>query len=115
MFTAYVVVAIVAAAANLAFAAMDFTHSKWVLANMTNVAIPHSWVNPLGTVKAVGAAGLLVGIGVRSLGVAAAVGLVLFFVGAVITHRRARVGGYHYPGAFLMLAVASLVLRLSSS
>lgn len=114
MFTAYVIVAIVAAAANLAFAAMDLAHTKWVLGNMTNVAIPHSWINPLGAVKIAGAAGLLVGIGVPLLGVAAAVGLALFFVGAVITHQRAHVGGYQYPGMFLLLAVASLVLRLAS-
>jgi hypothetical protein len=52
---------------------------------------------------------------VPPLGVVAAVGLVLFFVGAIITHIRARWWNIAFPGAFLLLAVASLVLRLSTS
>jgi hypothetical protein len=47
---------------------------------------------------------------------AAAVGLVLFFAGAIYTHFRAHaeVPSYTYPGTLLLLAAASLVLRLSS-
>jgi DoxX-like family len=46
----------------------------------------------------------------------AAAGLVLFFVGAVITHVHA--GEYRsisYPGTFLLLAAGSLALRLAST
>jgi hypothetical protein len=43
----------------------------------------------LGTLKAAGALGLLIGIRVPLIGIAAAVGLVLFFVGAIVTHLRA--------------------------
>jgi hypothetical protein len=57
-----------------------------------------------------------VGIGVPLLGVAASAGLVLFFVGAIITHIRAHAEAlsYAYPGTFLLLAVGSLVPRLAS-
>jgi DoxX-like family len=116
MFTAYVAVTILAAAANAAAAVFDFARADRVLANMTKVGVPRSWLVPLGALKAAGALGLLVGIGVPLLGVAASAGLVLFFVGAVITHIRAHAEAlsYAYPGTFLLLAVGSLVPRLAS-
>jgi DoxX-like family len=46
--------------------------------------VPHSWVFALGLLKAAGALGLLVGIGFPQIGVAASVGLILFFVGALL-------------------------------
>jgi hypothetical protein len=98
MFTAYVVAAVLAAA-NAAAAALDLARSEQVLGNMTKLGLPRSWLFPLGALKAAGALGLLVGIGVPPLGVAAAVGLVLFFVGAVIIHiRPAEALSYAYPG-----------------
>jgi hypothetical protein len=116
MFTAYIVVAGLTAAANLYFAANDFIRADWVLANMTKLNVPHSWLFTLGFLKTAGAFGLLVGIGVPLIGVAAAVGLVLFFAGAIYTHFRAHAEAlsYAYPGTLLLLAVASLVLRLAS-
>ena len=43
-------------------------------------------------------------------------GLVLFFVGAITAHIRVRdYASIPFPGMFLLLAVASLVLRLASS
>lgn len=114
MFIAYLIVTVLAAAANTYVAVYDFMRSEWVLANMTKVGLPHSWLFPLGALKAAGALGLLVGIAVPLIGVAAGVGLVLFFVGAIITHIRAHAGAYAYPGTYLLLAVGSLVLRLAS-
>src|SRR6266536_4925537 len=90
MFAAYIMVTVLAAAANLYAATNDFTRPQWLLANMTKVGVPESWLTPLGVLKAAGAVGLLVGIGVPWIGTAAAVGLTLFFVGALITHPRAR-------------------------
>lgn len=60
------------------------------------------------------AAGLLLALlGARPIGVAAAAGLVLFFVGAIAAHLSARV--YHniaVPGGYLVLATGSLALLL---
>jgi DoxX-like family len=116
MFTTYVIVTILAAAANAAAAGFDFARSKQVLRNMATLGIPRPWLFPLGALKAAGALGLPLGIGVPPLGVAAAVGLVLFFVGAIITHIRAHAAAlsYAYPAAFLLLAVGSLVERLAA-
>jgi hypothetical protein len=66
----------------------------------------------LGTLKVAGAIGLLGGlVGPPAIGIAAATGLVLFFIGAVIAHLRARVlYNIAFPGAYLGLSAASLVL-----
>jgi len=114
MFAAYIIVTVLAAAANLYAATNDFTRPQWLLANMTKVGVPESWLTPLGVLKAAGAVGLLVGIGVPWIGTAAAVGLTLFFVGALITHLRARdySFGNGVPVMFLILAVAALLFGL---
>lgn len=112
MLAAYVVVTVVTIVANAGIAVADFARSKFVLGNMAEVGVPRSWLVPLGALKAAGAAGLLIGLlGVEFIGIAAAIGLVLFFTGALIAHLRARVV-YNLvgPGAYWLLAMASLVL-----
>ena len=114
MFTAYVVVTGLTATANTFAATVDFTRPQWLLANMARARVPQAWLFPLGALKAAGALGLLIGIGVPALGVAAATGLVLFFIGALVTHFRARYWDIAPPVAFLLLGVGSLVLRVAS-
>jgi hypothetical protein len=115
MFTAYVVVTVLAIVANIFAATVDFARAQWVLDNMTKIGVPHPWLFSLGVLKAAGALGLLVGIGVPLLGVAASVGLVLYFLGAVFTVVRAPdYSQVPYPTTFLVLATATLVLRLAS-
>ncbi|MFF4774722.1 DoxX family protein [Microtetraspora fusca] len=112
MFIAYVIVTVVTIAANAGIAVADFSRARAVLANSAAVGVPPSWIPLLATLKAAGAAGLLLGLlGVRAIGIAAAVGLVLFFTGAVAVHVRARV--FHniaFPAGYFALAVASLAL-----
>jgi hypothetical protein len=115
MFIAYVSVTILAAAANIFSATLDFTRYKQILINMDKVGVPQSWISTLGILKAAGAIGMLIGIGVPLIGTAAAMGLVLFFVGAIITHLRARDYSFGLAVVFLLLAVAALVLRLAAS
>jgi hypothetical protein len=115
VFTAYVVVTLMAIAANTFAATANFMRYKFVLITAARAGVPESWLPILGTLKAAGALGLLVGlIGVPPIGTAAAIGLVLFFVGAIITHLRARDYSIGPAAAFLLLAVAALVLRLVS-
>ena len=53
-------------------------------------------------------------LGLRALGIAAAVCLVLFFVDAMLTHVKAHVlYNIAFPGAFLSLSAASLALMLA--
>lgn len=77
--------------------------------------MPDSWFLPLGLVKIAGALGLLAGIAYRPLGIAAAIGVVLYFLGAVITHNRGGDRkGSAIPGAIMLLAVAPLVLGFAT-
>lgn len=114
MFTAYLVVTICTIVANAGVAGADLGGARFALANAAEVGVPRSWVPVLGTLKAAGAAGLLLGLlGIHLLGVAAASGLVAFFVGAILAHLRARVFyNIAFPGAFLALASAALLLAL---
>jgi len=116
MFTAYLIVTVLAAAANIFSATCDFVRYKKVSIAMAKAGVPESWMTMLGILKAAGALGLLVGIGVPLIGTVAAVGLILFFVAAIITHLRAHDYSFGLAVVFLLLlAVAALVLRLASS
>ncbi|TDD24475.1 DoxX family protein [Nonomuraea diastatica] len=112
MFTAYATVTIVTIVFNAWAAIADFLKADFVLANGVQLGIPQSWLPTLGALKAAGAVGLLLGLlGAPWVGIAAAIGLVLFFVGAIVVHFRARVYlKTLIPGWFLGLAIASLVL-----
>ncbi|MGW3581257.1 DoxX family protein [Streptomyces rubiginosohelvolus] len=96
-------------AANLGMAIADYVRAPFVLANSAQVGLPSAMLPYLATRKLAGAAGLVIGlIGAHPLGLAAGVGLVAFFIGAVIAHIRARVFyNIAFPGAFLALAAAS--------
>lgn len=115
MNTTFVAVTVTTAVVTAAIAVADLIPAKFVLANSAEVGVPRSWLPALGAAKLAGAAGLIVGLlGLRALGIAAAVGLVLFFVGAVITHLRAHVlYNIAFPGAFLCLSAAALAMMVA--
>lgn len=71
--------------------------------------VPQSWWTPLGSAKAVGALGLIAGLFVPAIGVAAAIGLILYFAGAVITVLRAR---SYKTVAFPMLYLTPVAVAL---
>jgi len=114
MFIAYIVVTVLAAAANVFSATLDFIRYKQILINMAKVGVSESWLTTLGILKAAGALGLLAGIRVPLIGIAAAIALVLFFVTAIITHLRGRDYSFGLAIVFLLLALAALVLRVAS-
>jgi DoxX-like family len=115
MFTAYIAVTVLAAAANGFAAILDFLRHQKVLTSMARLGVPESWLPMLGILKAAaGAVGLVVGIGVPVIGAAAAVCLALFFVAAIITHLRTRDYSIGTAVVFLLLAAAALVLRPAS-
>ncbi|MFC9964867.1 DoxX family protein [Nocardia ignorata] len=90
METAYVVVTVVAAL-WVGFSAFSLLRrAAFVVDPLVDYGVPESWWMPLGAAKAAGAIGLLVGLWVPVVGVVAAIGLVLYFAGAVVTVLRAR-------------------------
>jgi hypothetical protein len=119
MFTAYVVVTLLAIAANTFSGVAALVHFKPIIPGMVKAGVPESWLTfPIGTLKTAGALGLLLGlIGVPLIGTAAAIGLVLFFVCAIYTHLLVRDYSPQFGLAigFLLLNAAALVLVLVSS
>ena len=115
MFVVYVVVTSLTMVANAGFALADLLKARFVLHNSAEVGVPLSWLPVLGMLKGLAATGLLLGLlGARWIGAAAAFGLVVFFVGAIGAHLRARVFyNLPFPGACLALAIASLALAIT--
>ncbi|MEU8794303.1 DoxX family protein [Streptomyces sp. NPDC048643] len=115
MFVAYAVVGTLLALALAASAFLTFTRNDKITANMTRVGVPDSWLPRLAALKAAGAIGLLIGMAIPLIGAAAAVGIVLYFIGAVIAHIRAK-DKEMAPAIFLaLIAVAALILRVLSA
>jgi hypothetical protein len=118
MSTAYFVVTLVAIAGVGFSGIAALVHFKPILPGMARAGVPVSWLTTIGALKTAGAVGLLLGIlGVPLIGVAAAVGLVLFFVCAVYTHLLARdySGQFGLATGFLALSAATLALGLASA
>ncbi|GAB3445471.1 DoxX family protein [Actinophytocola sediminis] len=111
MSTAYLVVTLVAAAMAAFSAGAIFLDAKWVVDSLRAYGVPRSWWRWLASAKAAGALGLLVGLFVPLIGVLAAAGLVLYFLGAVVTVIRARWYTHiAYPVLYMAPIAASLVL-----
>jgi hypothetical protein len=100
--------------ANIFSATLDFIRYKPILINMAKVGVSESWITTLGILKAAGALGLLIGVGIPAVGIAAAAGLVLFFIGAIITHLRGHDYSFSLAIVFLLPAIAALGLRVVS-
>lgn len=116
MYAIYVAVTVLTIVANATIAVADLRGARFVLANSAEVHVPRTWLPMLGALKAAGAIGLLLGLlGIRALGITAAVGLTLFFTGALIAHARAKV--FHniaFPGGYWLLAISSLALAIAT-
>jgi hypothetical protein len=113
MHIAYVVATILAALANGCAASLNFLGAESVKVVADRVHVARGWMLPLGTLLGAGAIGLLAGFVVPALGVAAAIGLCLYFICAVTAHLR--VHDHELGGAvfFLLLAAAALSTGLA--
>jgi uncharacterized membrane protein YphA (DoxX/SURF4 family) len=77
------------------------------------VGVPLKYFSPLAACELAGALGLVLGIWWQSVGVAAGIGLVLYFVAATVAHLRVGDVKGVGPAAFmLVLAAGALALRI---
>jgi uncharacterized membrane protein YphA (DoxX/SURF4 family) len=77
------------------------------------VGVPLKYFPLLAACEFVGAVGLVVGIWWPLIGIAAGIGLVLYFVGAIVSHLRVGdVKGIGSAAFMLMLAAGALALRV---
>jgi hypothetical protein len=113
MHVIYVVTAITAAVVNGYASSLNFVGAESVKVVATRVQVSTRWMVPLGSLLACGAIGLLAGIAVPALGIAAAIGLIVYFICAVSAHLRVRDRGIGGAVFFLLLAAAALATDLA--
>ncbi|MCX4676088.1 DoxX family protein [Streptomyces sp. NBC_01433] len=116
MSLAYLIVGIVLALMLLVSARAKLTRNQQLVDGLTGLGVPLKMFPFLAACEIAGAVGLVIGIWWAPLGIAAAIGVVLYFVGAVGTHlRRSDFKGAPNAAVMLLLAVAVLILRVLSA
>jgi hypothetical protein len=115
MFLATVVVS-TALAAALAFAAIrKLSHRPEVVETYVRAGVPEDRLDYLAAILLAGAAGLILGLVWAPIGVAAAIGVVCYFLVAIAAHVRSDDAVHaHTPIVLELMAVAALVLRLAT-
>lgn len=103
-------------AALLTFAAVrKLSHRPDVVATYRRVGVSEDKLNYLALILLAGAAGLIVGLFWGPLGIAATVGVICYYLLAITAHLRHHdTGNVLTPIVIELLAVATLILRLSS-
>ncbi len=113
MTVAAAVLSILIALVALGSAIGTFLKVPRVVENITGVGITDAQLPLLAGLKLLGAIGVLVGFAVPAIGVAAAIGLTLYFLGAVAFHVRAGDGpdAFGPPLGLAVLAAAAAITR----
>ena len=83
-----------------------------VMESMLSVGVASGQVPLLAALEILGALGLVVGIWVPWIGTAAAIGLALYFLGAVVAHLRVRAASKETAPALILAALAIVVVLL---
>ncbi|MFD0274069.1 DoxX family protein [Kitasatospora sp. NPDC127111] len=110
------VVLVVVSALWVGFSGVSLARrAEFVTQPLIEYGVPRAWWTWLALAKLAGAAGLLVGLAVPALGTAAAVGLILYFAGAVVTNVRARsYKTVHFPLLYLAPVAVTLALGFAA-
>ena len=113
MYISYLVITVLAALASGYAAALNFAGAESVQVVADRVHVSQKWMIPFGILLASASIGLLIGFAVPALGTAAAIGLVLYFIGALGAHLRAHDRGFGGAVGFLALALAALTANVA--
>ncbi|MCO1654850.1 DoxX family protein [Pseudonocardia humida] len=104
------------AALLVASAALKLSHREAVVQSYQRVGVPENRLDLLAGILLAGASGLLAGLIWPPVAVAAAAGLLCYFLIAVAAHVRAHDSRHAGPAAVLaLLSAAALALRLGTS
>ena len=106
---------LLAAACLLPAAAKLASHPKMRRSAVRSSGIPWPRYRLIGVAELAAAAGIMAGLWWHPLGLAAAAGMALLLLGALITHRRAADGGRRAPALLaLAITIAYLAVALTS-
>jgi hypothetical protein len=115
VFVAAVVVSVLSALVLTGSAGLKLSHRPQVVQTYSALGVPEDKLAYLAFLLLAGSAGLVVGLFWAPLGVAAAIGLVCYFLVAVVVHIRANDAKHlGVPLALAVLAAVALVLRLAT-
>jgi uncharacterized membrane protein YphA (DoxX/SURF4 family) len=112
MFIATCVLGAMLAAMLLFSAYGKLSHNAEQTATILKVGFPERFIWLLAVCEIAGAIGIVAGLFWRPIGIAAAIGVVLYFVLAVASHLRVKQYDIQAAGAILLLSIAVLVLRV---
>ena len=115
MSTATTIVSTLLAAILAAAAVRKLSHREEVVASYERVGVPRDKLDHLAFILLAGAAGLVLGLIWAPIGIAAGIGVIGYFVLAIVAHVRHH-DERHLPTpvAIEVLAVATLTLRVAS-
>lgn len=112
-------IALIVLAALLGIAAagsgiQKLRRDRRIVESMHSVGVTDRQIPVLAILELLGALGLVVGIWIAPIGAAAAIGLALYFLGAVISHIRVGAPRESIPAFILLLiAVATALLEIA--
>ncbi|MFQ6395336.1 DoxX family protein [Nocardia sp. KC 131] len=116
MFVAVVIISVLLAAMLSMSAYFKITRRPQFVEGYAAIGVPDSWLNPLAALLLAGAAGLLVGLWLAPIGIAAAVGLILYFLGGIGFHAKAKDWkGLPVPTVILVVSIVVLALRIATA
>jgi DoxX-like family len=91
------------------------SHQERIVQSYLRVGVPEDKLDYLAIILLAGAAGLLLGLLWAPIGVAAAIGVICYFIGAVAFHIRAHdAKNLPTPLAYAVIAVVALIVRLAT-
>jgi DoxX-like family len=90
----------------------DWKKDPRIVESMVRMNVPTSVQPALPLFKMAGAAGIVLGLWTKPLGIAASIGLVLYFIGALYFHLRAKDPIKDTGPAALMLIICALITAL---
>ncbi|GAA1115644.1 DoxX family protein [Kribbella jejuensis] len=109
MYVAYLATTLLAAALTGSAAVANLIGHNYPKEQADLVHVDHKWIVPFGLVLGAGAVGLLAGFAVPTLGLIAAAGLVLYFLGALAAHVRAHAFDLAPWSLYFVTCTAALV------
>ena len=117
MFIVTIVLAVLLALVFAAAGVPKITGAKSALENADHLKVGHGLWKVIGVLEVLAAIGLIAGLWVWPLGVAAGIGLVLLMAGAVMYHVRNGDSAQKFspPIVLALIALAEVIVRVASA